>query len=558
MSEQYGGYISKLEFNNFKTLDLKQNSIVVIVGPNNAGKSRALIDILNLVKDTKTEKHVVLNRIDFQYQNKNISYLTNSVCDKDDIRGVYHYYGDTFTVYDVETFGNGDGLEELTKLFVSNLNTEERLTFCKPVDNIDINERKRHPLHYIVSNMRYTEFISKEFERAFGTSLIPNTNHKRISLHVGNQIILNDSYENERLRQTEFTNQLDLLPQIQDQGDGMRSFTSILLNLCIDYRRIFLIDEPESFLHQPQAKMMGRLIGEHLKDDQQAFISTHNQEIIKGLLEVAEDRVTIVRITRKDEKNDFKILDNASITSIVDDSMLLQTDILSGLFYENVVICESDSDCLFFSNIDNFIKQKENEYSKTLFLHANGKDKIKKVAKALIGLGVETKCIFDLDILNNKENLKSLCEIYQIEWKVIKDELDCVEKWLSKQPDCEPSKKEIIQNVLEESKKTVNENFNRVEKQRIIHFLKGQTIWDKLKKDGLDVVNDDTVKKSLSNILSLFAHRNVFIIPYGEIESLVPAEGHSYSWIENVFKKYPNFNDDIYLKAIEFTKLMNL
>ena len=142
MNKLYGGYISKLEFNNFKTLELKQNSIVVIVGPNNAGKSRTLIDILNLVKDTKTEKHIVLNKIHFQYQNKNISDLTNAVCDKDDIRGLYHYYGDTFGIYDVESFGNGDGLGGLTKLFVSDLNTEERLTFCKPIDNIDINETK--------------------------------------------------------------------------------------------------------------------------------------------------------------------------------------------------------------------------------------------------------------------------------------------------------------------------------------------------------------------------------------------------------------------------------
>lgn len=43
-----GGYISKLQFNTGKTLDIKQDDIVIFVGPNNAGKSQSLKDIYTL------------------------------------------------------------------------------------------------------------------------------------------------------------------------------------------------------------------------------------------------------------------------------------------------------------------------------------------------------------------------------------------------------------------------------------------------------------------------------------------------------------------------------
>ena len=40
------GYISRLQFNNGESLDVKQDDIVVFVGPNNAGKSQSLKDII--------------------------------------------------------------------------------------------------------------------------------------------------------------------------------------------------------------------------------------------------------------------------------------------------------------------------------------------------------------------------------------------------------------------------------------------------------------------------------------------------------------------------------
>ena len=44
----HGGYISKLYLNNNQVVDINKDDIVILVGPNNAGKSRALYDIYQL------------------------------------------------------------------------------------------------------------------------------------------------------------------------------------------------------------------------------------------------------------------------------------------------------------------------------------------------------------------------------------------------------------------------------------------------------------------------------------------------------------------------------
>lgn len=61
-------------------------------------------------------------------------------------------------------------------------------------------------------------------------------------------------------RQDDYYNQVTKLPELQDQGDGMRSFASILLDTFTSDHTITLIDEPEAFLHPPQARLLGKML----------------------------------------------------------------------------------------------------------------------------------------------------------------------------------------------------------------------------------------------------------------------------------------------------------
>ena len=111
---------------------------------------------------------------------------------------------------------------------------------------------------------------------------MPHTlNGSNIPLCIGDAVKFDKDFIDEQERMEEYAAILDTYKQVQEQGDGIKSFTRILLYLMLDYYCTFLIDEPESFLHPPQANIMGRIIGKTLRENQQAFISTHSEEIIK-------------------------------------------------------------------------------------------------------------------------------------------------------------------------------------------------------------------------------------------------------------------------------------
>ncbi|WP_304722163.1 AAA family ATPase [Conexibacter sp. CPCC 206217] len=60
-----------------------------------------------------------------------------------------------------------------------------------------------------------------------------------------------------RLDSVEYLNALDGLPLVPDQGDGMRSFIGLLLTILSSSHPLILVDEPEAFLHPPQAVSWG-------------------------------------------------------------------------------------------------------------------------------------------------------------------------------------------------------------------------------------------------------------------------------------------------------------
>lgn len=77
---------------------------------------------------------------------------------------------------------------------------------------------------------------------------------------------------------------LESLENLNDQGDGIRSAVAILASLITTTHSLYLIDEPETFLHPPQARILGRNIVD-LSQNKQCFISTHNIDLLRGMLE---------------------------------------------------------------------------------------------------------------------------------------------------------------------------------------------------------------------------------------------------------------------------------
>ena len=149
------------------------------------------------------------------------------------------------------------------------------------------------------------------------------------------------------------------------------------------------------------------------------FLSTHSHEFLKGLISSCPNRVKIIRITRNDNTNNIKLLDNGQLNDIWKDSLLRYSNIIDSVFHESTIVCESDSDCKLYSIILDCIKAEEGKPNSTLFIHCGGKQRLPMVATALKTLGVNFRIIPDLDILNDSNLIKLLYEICGGQWSTI-------------------------------------------------------------------------------------------------------------------------------------------
>ena len=89
------------------------------------------------------------------------------------------------------------------------------------------------------------------------------------------------------------------LPLLTEQGDGMKSFIGLMLGLLAGQFQIVLVDEPEAFLHPPQARLLGRKLATEVPRGTQVFVATHSSDVLQGLLDPDDANVTVVRLTRR-------------------------------------------------------------------------------------------------------------------------------------------------------------------------------------------------------------------------------------------------------------------
>lgn len=550
-----GGYISKLFLNNGKEIDINKNDIVIFVGPNNAGKSQALKDIYEIcetkkpsivVKDIKIVKHAG----DIKMFLENIS-IVNA-------HGTYKNYeglGYSFASHSISGYSRDKYYGSARPLFVAYLNTLNRLTISNPANLISRKAAKKNPIHYVAFDRTYREWLSENFKQAFSKELMPHTlNGSNIPLCIGDAVKFDKDFIDEQERMEKYVAILDTYKQVQEQGDGIKSFTGILLYLMLDYYCTFLIDEPESFLHPPQANIMGRIIGKTLRENQQAFISTHSEEIIKGLLDVCPERVKIVRITREEDVNEFSVLENEKFNEVWNDPLLKYSNIMTSLFHKNVILCESDSDCKFYSIIENHIKQLEGKYSETLFIHCGGKHRMAKTATALKALNVNVKLVPDIDVMNDEKVFKGIVEAFGVEWTSIQKDYNTVVSNLHS-PKEEIKRNDAKTNINRVLDGSTNKVLSKGEIKSIREAIATISKWDNIKKAGCASLPAGNATVSFKKMDGILRTVGIYMVSVGELECFVKeVGGHGPEWANTVLETYPDLDNEVYDEVKKFVK----
>ena len=546
-----GGYISEIKFNNGKTVAINPNDIVVFVGPNNVGKSQSLKDINALCEDSRRSV-TVISEIRIRKSKQDVKVFLDEIAHKNNQGSYIHYQflkHNLTWVNGAYSYADHTDYGTFKNIFVAHLDTDSRLSICRPASSISRNDAKNNPILYAAFDYdKYGKWLSNNFYRAFGEHLIPHTQYgNTVPLCIGEEVSLDDQkFANEQERQVKYAEILDTYKQVHQQGDGIRSFTGILLYLMMDNYCTYLLDEPESFLHPPQAHIMGQIIGETLKNNQQAFISTHSEEVLKGLLDVASDRIKIIRITRNGDTNEFSILNNQDFEKIWGDPLLKYSNILSGIFHKKVILCESDSDCKFYSIIDEFIQKEKGRYSENLYIHCGGKQRMAKVISALKSLDVEVNLIPDFDVLNDAAVLKGITDAFGIEWNSIKNDYKIIDSALvsDKSAIDRLSAKAIINTILDAKKEA---NLTGSEIAKIQEVIKISSKWATVKKQGQNGLPSGDASAAFQRLNSVLKSHGIFIVPVGELECFIRAVGGpGPEWVNKVLEEYPDLNNNVF------------
>jgi putative ATPase len=552
--------VSEIEFNNGKKINIDEEDIVIFVGANNVGKSRILKEIRNdLFHHTSTNKILIKN---IQYKNENfdnnkiLKILSENFLKEEN--GNYNVYLDENTCFQVSGSGFMPELSSpylLYKIFYNFLSTESRLKFTLPLRENSIKDPFSFKIiRKLEENEDKMNILNDNLFKIFDKKIEVydlDENFFGKSYKFGSKEEIDDiSQSNSRKAKQK----LKKLENLHEHGDGIRSAVAILASLIVSTQSIFLIDEPEVFLHPPQAKSLGNILVK-LTKGKQCFISTHSIDFIKGLLESNSERIKIVKINRNDNYNTFNILENGSVQEITNNNSLKYSNILNGLFYKKVVLCEDESDCKFYS----FILENINPsiYQDTLFCGVGGKDRFKIIIPLLKKLNIEWCVIADLDLINNKAKLEDLMNAVQVnEYNKIESEH---KKFLELYPKENSKIIKNRQNIKSEIEKILDsddsENITKEESEKIKLVIKDYSKFEMLKQEGKCSIKNKECLKNYNSIIEKLSFLKIHLVEVGELEKFIPEiklKGNR--WVEEVLKKHVDIKDKKYQKVIQFLK----
>jgi hypothetical protein len=166
---------------------------------------------------------------------------------------------------------------------------------------------------------------------------------------------------------------------------------------------LVLVDEPEAFLHPPQALELGRIFAEMATAEQPLVCATHSVDLLRGILSHRTD-VNILRLSRLGDETVARLVDTAKVQQISQNPILSSSRVLDGLFYSGVVVTEADSDEVFYQRVALTCFRGDDIH----YTHAHNKQTIYKLIEPYKSAGIPYAAIVDFDILRSTDEFRIL------------------------------------------------------------------------------------------------------------------------------------------------------
>jgi hypothetical protein len=540
-----GFWINALHFSDGTRVPIPTTGVTVIVGPNNVGKSRSLKDVFRLCESSGATSPKVVKQIEPEGYGDPEEFLDRfqgAISSRNHLR-----YGQ-----DLEIFGPLKArirLDDLIKLlsdpltsecgpltpfFVTVASVEHRLSATTPPDAYDaLDEAPTHPIQSLFSSEQLEQRVSAAFEKAFSVPLFVNRfSGKEITVHCGEPPATSPVEQ--------YLTQCRKIPRLEEQGDGMRAFAGALFYLLTTRSFVVLLDEPEAFLHPPQARLLGTMLAGSLGQNKQVIVATHSGDVVRGLLDSATSGVTIIRLTREGEINIPSVLQPADIKRVWDDPALRFSNVLDGLFHEQVVLCEGEGDCRFFAAMLNALCESQGRrVPDVMFVSTNGKERLPVISSCLRQLRVPVTVIGDFDILRDSSLLAKVVSSQGGDWSALEKRWATVNSAVS-----QGLKVRTNGEVLGELTKLLpteyaRDPFTKTRAENCRGTLKVEGPWDRAKEIGLSAVPPSDATVAAKALLAELRSLRIFAIESGELESFdrSAASSKGVKWVNAVLEK---------------------
>jgi AAA domain, putative AbiEii toxin, Type IV TA system len=368
-----------------------------------------------------------------------------------------------------------------------------------------------HPLHILHTDRDKFGELARIMKRLFTIDLF-------LDLRIGKPDVPAyrvDSFD------PEYDSAVAALPYVKSQGDGIRAALGLLIPLITSLHPLVLIDEPEVFLHPPQARIIGREIGKQAKDKRsQVIVATHDKNILQGIIE-SDAPVTILHLTRNDDETAANILPPNKIAQLWKDPALRYTNALDGLFHSAVIIAESERDAHFYHAAIDYVRSESGtdmpEHN-LMFLGSNGKTNIARIVRGLRDLGITTVSCADLDILNDENVIRPLVEAHGGNWENLRDEYRRATAEFLNVPGA-PARATVRSNLIELIDSATEDKLTEPLAKAIVQAVKLPiTRWADL-KNGIVAFKSD--KAAATSLLDKLDALGIVLVKVGELENFV-------------------------------------
>lgn len=298
---------------------------------------------------------------------------------------------------------------------------------------------------------------------------------------------------------------------IADESDGVQAYAGLVTAVAGDRASVFLVDEPEAFLHPPLARRAGKdLVRLAARSNGTLVASTHSPHFLSGCVESGQP-LQVVRLTFESATPTARSLEDSALRELLRDPLLRSTGVLDAIFHRCAVICEADGDRAFYDEINRRIQEADAAMGVRdgIFLNAQNKTTERRLVKPLRQLGIPAAAIVDLDFIKQKGN----------DWRYTMEAIGIPPGEMAK---LRALRDDILKTFLDKGERP------------------GGGDW--IKKDGISCIGEEGRLK-MRKLLDILGQYGFFLVPGGELENWLPHLGVTVAkdrWVPKLFEALGN------------------